>query len=312
MERSDKQFLIIAGVNKAGTTSLFMYLSIHPEICPSRVKETQYFLPLRYGIEELEPINKYLDYFSHCNQARYFLEATPGYYYGGRRVAQTIKNMLGPTRIILMFRDPIDRMFSFFKFRKSMLELDRSLTFDQYIILCESLPPVERIKRENNAFWGIEGGFYSKYLLDWLDVFGEDQVRIFFFENFIKDPKSVLLSICHWLDIEYDKYLRELILSVENRTINYKNYYIQKLALILNWQLEAFWRQHPHIKRTLRKMYYFFNGSKSDDSISPEARKHLEAVFHPYNKDLVKVLIKFGIRDLPDWLENELIHESMN
>ncbi len=31
--------LIIAGVGKAATTSLFAYLSAHPDICPARVKE---------------------------------------------------------------------------------------------------------------------------------------------------------------------------------------------------------------------------------------------------------------------------------
>ena len=41
--------VIIAGVNKAGTTSLFVSLSTHPDIAPSSVKETRFFLPARYG-----------------------------------------------------------------------------------------------------------------------------------------------------------------------------------------------------------------------------------------------------------------------
>ena len=39
---------IIAGVNKAGTTSLFVSLSGHPEVAPAAVKETKYFLPPRW------------------------------------------------------------------------------------------------------------------------------------------------------------------------------------------------------------------------------------------------------------------------
>lgn len=35
--------LIIAGFGKAGTTSLFEYLSSHPDICGSAVKETKFF-----------------------------------------------------------------------------------------------------------------------------------------------------------------------------------------------------------------------------------------------------------------------------
>ena len=42
VERTDA---IIAGVNKAGTTSLFVSLSTHPDVAPSSIKETGYFLP---------------------------------------------------------------------------------------------------------------------------------------------------------------------------------------------------------------------------------------------------------------------------
>ena len=46
---------IIAGVNKAGTTSLFVSLSTHPDVAPSSIKETRYFLPARYG-QSLPPV----------------------------------------------------------------------------------------------------------------------------------------------------------------------------------------------------------------------------------------------------------------
>ena len=36
-------YLLIAGVNKAGTTSVFQYLSSHPDVCGSAVKETKFF-----------------------------------------------------------------------------------------------------------------------------------------------------------------------------------------------------------------------------------------------------------------------------
>src|SRR5262245_42062490 len=50
--------VVIAGVNKAGTTSLFVSLSEHPDIAPSAVKETRFFLPARYG----RPLESAADY----------------------------------------------------------------------------------------------------------------------------------------------------------------------------------------------------------------------------------------------------------
>jgi hypothetical protein len=38
---------IIAGTNKAGTTSLFRYLSDHPEVCASNIKEISFFSGLQ-------------------------------------------------------------------------------------------------------------------------------------------------------------------------------------------------------------------------------------------------------------------------
>ena len=54
---------VIAGVNKAGTTGLYVALSSHPQIAPSSVKETRYFLPLRYG-RSPAPISEYASYFA--------------------------------------------------------------------------------------------------------------------------------------------------------------------------------------------------------------------------------------------------------
>ena len=80
VERTDA---IIAGVNKAGTTSLFVSLSTHPDVAPSSIKETGYFLPARYG-RPLEPSSVWDGYFADAGDRPVHLEATPSYFYGGR------------------------------------------------------------------------------------------------------------------------------------------------------------------------------------------------------------------------------------
>jgi hypothetical protein len=37
--------LIIGGVHKAGTTSVFTYLSMHPDVCGSSTKEIGFLCP---------------------------------------------------------------------------------------------------------------------------------------------------------------------------------------------------------------------------------------------------------------------------
>lgn len=69
--------LIIGGVHNAGTTSLFVYLSKHPEVEASDIKEIGFIMSLRDG-ESLPPIEKYKSYFSHCKDERYVMEAMLG------------------------------------------------------------------------------------------------------------------------------------------------------------------------------------------------------------------------------------------
>jgi hypothetical protein len=304
-----KPNLIISGVNKAGTTSLFMYLSAHPDVCGSRIKETLYFLPLRYGARELPPIENYLQNFEHCRDATYIMEATAGYYYGRAAVAQAIKDTLGKPKIILIFRDPITRLFSFYKFKKSELELDQSLTFDEYIRQCGDLPPAERVKRENNVYWGVEGGYYTDYLSDWFDIFGDD-LKIVFFEHLVRDPKTVMVDICNWLGIESESFTASLNYSVENKTVYFKNRALQNIALKINWRGETFWRSHPGIKRFLRGIYYSFNGAPHSEEISVATRARLEEMFQPYNEKLAVELSRRGYTGLPSWLQKELVTAS--
>jgi len=59
---------IIAGVNKAGTTSLFVTLAEHPDVAPASVKETKYFLPARWG-QPLDPRAVYETYWECADSA---------------------------------------------------------------------------------------------------------------------------------------------------------------------------------------------------------------------------------------------------
>lgn len=291
--------LVIAGVVKAGTTSLFSYLSRHPDICCSSVKETCYFSGYRY-YKPIEPFEKYQSYFSHCGNQKYIMEATPGYFEGGVRVAEQLKKQVGNIKVIIVFRDPIDRILSFFKYHKSMVHLEQSLSFDEYIRMCEAMPFEERVKQENDRYWGIDGGCYSNYIEDWFAIFG-DSLKVAFFDDLKSHPLGLLKDISEWLKIDYHPF-EAMTLEVENRSVNYKNKVLQRAALTVNEIGEKFWRANPQIKSSLRELYYKFNGAPHNDKISPEMRAYLQTVYAPYNKKLKEQLMGHGYTNLPVWL----------
>ena len=109
--------LVIAGVPKAGTGSLFAYLAQHPDICASDEKETGYFNhynPQRHT-GPVPPLEEYARHFAHWKGERYALEATPTYSYGGRPVISAIRSVLGQPKIIISLRDPAERLWSAYR-----------------------------------------------------------------------------------------------------------------------------------------------------------------------------------------------------
>src|SRR5690606_41800296 len=70
--------VIIAGVHKAGTTSLFEYLASHPEIAPARIKELRYFSRLARAGKQPDAVD-YDRLSTDRKVALYRLAAIPNY-----------------------------------------------------------------------------------------------------------------------------------------------------------------------------------------------------------------------------------------
>ena len=147
--------LIIAGVNKAGTTSLYAYLAQHPQAGASAVKETCHFLPLRYG-EPMPAIRDYQAQFAGVAGKPVRFESTPGYFYGGQVLIDGLQNALGgDLKIVLIFREPVGRLVSFFNFKKSTLELPADLTLADYVDRCRVMDQGALRERGNNPWFGL-------------------------------------------------------------------------------------------------------------------------------------------------------------
>lgn len=291
--------LIIAGVNKAGTTSLYSYLSMHPDVSTSDVKETCFFLPLRYG-EQLPSIDSYADHFSGAQGAKYVMESTPGYFYGGQSMAEHIEKTLPNVKIVLMLRDPVDRLISFYRFKKSMLELESSIDFEEYLNRCISMDAREVELRENNKWYGVAGGLYERHIEAWFNVFG-DRIKVVFFDDLKSDAVTLVKGICTWLAIDEGFYDGEE-LSVENMTMQFKNRKIQQVALWLNENGERYFRKNPNVKQILRSAYQRINSSNTKEHIDQEQKNQAQQYFESANQKLLVILSRHGYKDLPQWL----------
>src|SRR5262249_16377667 len=140
--------------------------------------------------------------FRHCGDARYAVEATPGYFYGGRAIAHAMRETCDSMRVVLSLREPGDRCWSWFRFVKSRLRIPRDMTFDQYLDRSEQLHG-EGVDGsvENQPYWGLGGGCYAEWLEDWVDEFGRD-LHVVFFHDLVNDPQVVMESLFDWLGLD--------------------------------------------------------------------------------------------------------------
>ena len=290
--------VIIAGVNKAGTTSLFSSLSEHPAIAPADIKETRYFLPARYG-KALAPRSTYDRYFTVAPADSVRLEATPSYFYGGRAVARAIDDALPDPRIVLVLREPVGRAISFFRYQKVRLRLAEDLPFADYLDTADRLVAADFQNPANERYMAVRGGCYVDDLPAWLEQYGTERMRVVYFEDLVAGPLASLRDLAEWLSLDPDGIATDL--SSENQTTAFKMRTLQRIALFGNDRSERFLRKHMQFKRRLRSLYYRVNGQRAEP-IPESVRAGLAERFREPNGRLAATMLTAGI-PLPSWLE---------
>jgi len=301
-ERPARTDAVIAGVNKAGTTSLFVSLSTHPDVAPSAIKETRYFLPARFG-RPLEPFSTYQAYFDDAGDRPVRLEATPSYFYGGAETATAMNDSLTNPRVLVILREPVSRAISFFAYQKIRLRFPADMSIADYLVAADALHDDDLRDPENEKYMAVRGGCYADFLPAWLDTFGTERLRVMWFEELVSDPARVVGPLAAWMGLDPAKF-PDGSLSSENRTTGFKNKAFQGFALKANDRLERVLRRHPDAKRKLRAFYYKINGRPVADEIPQSVRDELAERYREPNARLTAQLDAAGIA-LPRWLSDQ-------
>ena len=224
---------VIAGAAKCGTTSIFDYLALHPEVCGSTVKETRYLIDRGYSLFNKKRnyykygLKGYEYYFNHCGNKQYrvFLESTPDYMYQQLPI-RIFQELPETPKIVFILRKPSDRIFSLYQFAvNNMAALDANITFSDYV----------QLLRNDRSYFdgrhvlqnGIEHSKYINYLKKWQDVFKEN-VYVFLFEHLKKNPCEFMKTIADALNIRKD-FFDSLQYEKKNATYKVRNQYVHSI-----------------------------------------------------------------------------------
>jgi hypothetical protein len=292
--------LLIVGAPKAGTGSLFAYLREHPAVCASTHKEIKYFSPDAPDGRS-RPLEWYEQFFAHRAGEPFALEATPSYCYMGPRVINAIRTSLERPRIILILRDPVDRLWSAYTFQRSLGHLPPGMDgFEPYVDACVAERDAQPRVVDQGNFKGLSIGMYGDHLPGWDAAFGED-LRVLFFDDLANDPRSVVRDVCGWLEIS-QAIVDGFTLEVHNPTVHPRNLVLaRRAATARSWSGRVLGRT-PGLRRRLREAYLRANAGSPPQRPSPETTERLRTLYAASNEVVADVLARRGVEHTPAWL----------
>ncbi len=200
-ERTHIDYLVV-GTGKAGTTSLFHYLSQHPQIINPHNKEILFFNEhYEYGLDW------YLAQFPPPSFRRErFLtgEATP-WYLGTIGVEERVFQYFPHIKLMAILREPVARTISqYYMHLKMGLEhrsLKEAITSELSI-----LKDAENLDQVSETYWKTEQGYlwfslYLPFLKKWMSLFSKEQFLILNSHDLYNAPSATLSRVFKFLGL---------------------------------------------------------------------------------------------------------------
>ena len=201
----------IIGAQKAGTTSLYHYLTQHPEVYMSPVKEPCFFnheidpdgkvVGGRFGnpgqkAPRFSDVEEYRALYRGAGAEAAVGEASPPYVYVAG-TAERIKKYAPEARVIALLRNPADRAYSAYL---HAVRIGREPLTDFAQALREEEDRVR--KNWHYTFHYRSRGFYYPQLKRYYEVFGREQVGVWLYEDLRTEPTGVAQSIFRFLGVD--------------------------------------------------------------------------------------------------------------
>jgi len=213
----------LVGAAKAGTTSVYNYLSQHPEVYLSPVKEPNHFCTdvdptklrqqakERIAAQDLEGFlnsgmngtlhrayitnrQQYLSLFSKVKSEKAIGEASVSYLYSST-ASEEIFKFNPAAKIIIVLRNPTKRAYSHYL-------MDRKLAFTE--LNFEHAFKADQLS--SNKGWGAtslyyELGLYYEQVQRYLKYFPKEQVLILLHDDLISSPNLIVNQIFEFLGV---------------------------------------------------------------------------------------------------------------
>jgi len=285
--------LFLAGVPKAGTSSLFSWLADHPQVSGSLEKETCFFADpeshvFQAGFNAANGLDGFARAFpSATPDTRLLVEGTPTNIYS-RTALRHIPALPG-ARTLFVLREPASQIRSLYDyFRDNWSYIPAELSFADYL---------NAVRQGGQSFGGNELAAdalrcadYLPWLQDWQAQMGA-RMKVVTFDRLRNDPRGLVQEIAEWCNIDPAFYV-DYDFRAENESYTPRSRALQRLNIALRAHLPkgAFYQ-------AARALYRRLNTRRPERSDEAGTTAELRAEFSSRNAALAEA---FDL-DLSGW-----------
>lgn len=271
--------VVISGAPKCGTSSLFYWLTAHPNVCGSRVKETFYFF------DKINPrfnknanfiehgLSKYSQFWSHYKNEDVVIEASAPYIYQQNAIKELSKLEKQP-KIIFILREPAARLYSLFNFDKHRLGYyPGSFNFSDFI---------DKQKSVTDRRSQYDESKYMHYIEQWMQAFPKKNILVYQFEHLLQDKVTFMKKIAKDIGIDNEFY-SHFDYFKRNETRSMKSHKLHHLGLKLQPYFPQFIQE-----KVLLPLYLKANSkpTPTKSEIEKNLILKLKSEFKPLNENL--------------------------
>jgi len=291
-----KPNFFIVGAPKCGTTALYEYLKVHPDIfMPETLKEPHYFgSEVNYVDEE-----NYFSLFKNWKDEKMAGEASAGYL-ASEDAAKQIKIFNPDAKIIIMLRNPVDVMYSF----HSQLCFSREETINNFeeAMKEDLIRTKEYINSDKDSKLFLlryrEIAKFTKQIERYFNEFGREKIHIIIHDDFKKNNAEEYKKVLEFLEVD-DSFSPEFKVHNPNTTSRIP-FLMQTIYMSPKWLRKIFRFVFPSfsIRHKIKYFVIKLNTAKANrNKMNPELRKKLQEEFSEEVENLSKLLN----RDLTHW-----------
>jgi len=294
-------FLII-GPPKCASTSLHYYLGQHPDVYVSDVKETNFFTH-----DYSKGLEFYSKYFSRAGNAKAIGEATPSYFFLPFAIDR-IKKDIPAVKLIITFRNPIERAFSHWlmfkeegKEKKPFSEAIRiNLRQTEYVDFSGEKGAKLWNNRKNanvdNDEWiriYLQASLYAENLNSIYEKFDSSQTHIIFLEDLKNNFQQTMQNAFDFIGVDKNF----AVSKTESKNAHFNKKYFRWLQSTIGFKNAKYisGMMPDDLKNLFRQ-----NKKEAGDipKISEQDKLFLQDFFMADIKNLERIVN----RDLSDWL----------